>query len=369
MNQDFSYHFYSSTNSAWEGMYQEVLGATQSIYWEVYTFIDDITGNRFIDLLCEKSRQGVEVKIIVDAIGSLTLSQLSTNRLKAHGVEILFFNPLSPNLKKMRQWWNQVWLRNHCKVLIVDEKTVFIGGVNIRNYMESWDDLHLKISGKVIRPLVRYFAKKYIMSGGKRKSVKHLLHPKLAKGIGELKSKVNFIVNSPKYRYQRSPFKRVYRQALSIAKESFTLLTPYYAPDPRFLELIYKASKRGVKINVILPFKNDIKLMNYMARAFYGISKKAGASFYFLKNMNHGKAMTADNSLGMIGSANITPRSFYLNHEANVVFSEEDMVKDLNKILNYWKNEADPLLEMDFKRQGWSKRFKGWWAMQFKDHV
>ena len=165
MGNNFSYLFYSSTISAWEGMYRSVLGATKSIYWEIYIFIDDEAGNRFIDLLCEKANQGVDVKIIVDGIGSLDLSQLAIKRLRFCGVEVLIFNPLYPDVRRIRKWWNKVWLRTHCKVLLIDEEIAFIGGVNVQSTMENWDDLHLKISGRVIRPLLRNFGKKYVATG------------------------------------------------------------------------------------------------------------------------------------------------------------------------------------------------------------
>ncbi len=368
MKGDFTYHFYSSTVSAWQAMYQDALGATKSIYWEIYIFIDDVSGNRFIDLLCEKAKQGVDVKIIIDAFGSYNLSNLSINRLRSCGGEVLLFNKLNLQLN-LRQWWSRIWMRTHCKILIIDEEDIFIGGVNVQNYMQEWDDVQLRLSGKVTRPLLRYFARKYISAGGKRKNVKHLLHPKLINKVGELKEKIKFLINAPHKYYDRSPIRKFYRTALSAAKESFTLLTPYYAPDRKFLELIYKASKRGVKVNIILPFKNDIKLMNYMARAFYGLSKKAGATFYFLKKMNHGKALTVDKKLGMVGSANLTKRSYFMNHEANVVFQEENMVEELNHLLDDWKNKADPNLEKDFKDRSIVRRVKNWWAYRFKDHV
>lgn len=368
MNNDFSYHFYSSTISSWDAMYQEVLGATKSIYWEIYAFVDDIAGNRFIDLLCDKAKQGVDVKIIVDAFGSYYLTGLSINRLRSSGVEVLLFNKLNLQLN-LRQWWSRIWMRTHCKILMIDEEVAFIGGVNVQRDMEQWDDVHLRLSGKVTRPLLRYFARKYISSGGKRKRVKHILHPKLINKVGKLKEKIKFLINSPLRYYGRSPIRKFYSTALSTAKESFNLLTPYYAPDRKFLELIFKASKRGVKVNIILPFKNDIKLMNYMARAFYGLSKKAGATFYFLKKMNHGKALTVDNKMGMVGSTNLTNRSYFMNHEANVVFHEQNMVEELNHLLDDWKDKADPNLENDFKNKSIIRRAKNWWAYRFKNHV
>jgi len=368
MNRQFSYKFYSSTNLAWQAMYEEVLGAIESVYWEIYTFVDDQIGNKFIDLLCDKARQGVDVKIIVDGLGSFNLSRLAMNRLKASGVEVLIFNSMSPSLN-FRQWWTGLWLRDHCKVLIVDGETSFVGGVNVQSQMQNWDDIYLKLNGKVVRWFGRYFARKYIICGGQRSKVRHLLHPKLNQSLQEVKGNLKFLVNIPYLRKSSSPFRSFYHQAIATAKNSFNLLTPYYAPDPKFLELIYKASRRGVKINIIMPFKNDIKLMHYVARAFYAISKKAGASFYFLSNFNHGKAVTVDDRLGMVGSANLTKHSLFKNHETGVSFTDELMVRDLNSILDKWKNQADPLLEEDFRRPSWTNKFKTWWVEKIKNKI
>jgi len=368
MSSDFSHKFFTSTITAWEGMYQAILGAQKSVYWEIYTFIDDKSGQMFTDLLCQKSAQGIDVKLILDAVGSYSLSQESIKKLRASGIAVIIFHPLSLNLT-VKDWWRRMWQRTHCKLLLIDEEIAFVGGVNISHQMMDWDDLHLRLTGQVIRPLLRYFGKKYIRLGGSDKEVKHLLYSTTSDWFENVKPKIKYILHTPKYARPGSPFRGFYRRSLRQAKNSFNLLTPYYAPDPMFLELVYRAVKRGVKVNIILPFQTDIRLMAYMAKAFYGISKKAGASFYFLKKMNHGKAVSVDNQMGLVGSANLTPRGLFLNHEAGVVFTEERMVRELNSILENWKQQADPLLELDFKRQGWFRRFKDWWVRRVRDYV
>ncbi|MEK7131795.1 MAG: phospholipase D-like domain-containing protein, partial [Patescibacteria group bacterium] len=186
----------------------------------------------------------------------------------------------------------------------------------------------------------------------------------------DLREKVNFIFHAPAYATNRSPFKSFYKQALDTAKDSFNLLTPYYVPDRQFLALVSRAKRRGVKVNIIMPWKTDIRLMQYMAGLFYGISAKAGAAFYFLKKMNHGKAVSVDNNLGMVGSANLTPRSFYVNQEAGVTFSHEQMVAELNHILDDWKDEAVSLTDLGLgNKRGWYGRFKDWWLHKLHDYV
>lgn len=368
-SMDFSYKFYNTTVSAWEGMRQAILDAKKSVYWEIYTLIDDLAGKPFIDILCEKAKVGLDIKLIIDAVGSFNLSKEAILRLKDSGVKFLTFHHLKLDFH-VQNWWRRVWHRTHRKVLIIDEELVFIGGVNISEISSYWSDLHLKLSGKIVLPILSGFAQSYVRAGGGKKEVEYLLRPKLLSGFDDLREKINFIFHSPIRTAKRSPFKTFYTQALDAAKEKFNLLTPYYVPDRQFLELVSRAKRRGVKVNIIMPWKTDIRLMQYMARMFYGISAKAGAAFYFLKKMNHGKAVSVDKTLGMVSSANLTPRSFYINQEAGVTFSREQMVEDLNHILDDWKDEAVSLTDLGFgNKRGWYGRFKDWWLNKLRDYV
>ena len=367
--EDFSYKFYNTTVSAWEAMRQEIAAAAKSVYWEVFTLLDDKAGRPFIDLLIAKAQAGLDVKLITDAIGSFSLSREAVTRLKNSGVKFFTFNRLRPDFSA-QNWWRRIWHRTHRKVLIIDEKLAFIGGVNVSQESMDWYDLHLKLTGKIVLPILAGFAENYIRAGGDKKEVERLLRPKIPLDLDAAREKINFIFHSPLGVAKRSPFKKFYSQALDTAKEQFSLLSPYYVPDKQFLSLVSRAKRRGVKVNILIPWKTDVRLMQYIAQMFYGISAKAGAAFHFLKKMNHGKAVSVDNTLGMVGSANLTPRSFYINHEAGVTFSREQMVEELNQILDEWKNDAVPLADFGFgHKRGWYGRFKDWWLHKLRDYV
>lgn len=366
---DFSYKFYNTTFSAWEGMRQAISDAKTSIHWEIFTLTDDLSGKPFIDLMCEKAKAGLEVKLITDAIGSFYLSKEAAKRLKESGVKFFNFNNLKPELF-IQNWLRRVWYRTHRKVLIVDKELAFIGGVNVSDESVDWNDLHLRLTGKIVQPILSGFAKSYIRAGGATKEVEHLLNTKNYPETSDLKEKISFIFNAPTRFIKKSPFKTFYKQALDSAKENFNLLTPYYVPDRHFLEQVSRAKKRGVNVNIILPWKTDMRIMQHMAEMFYGVSAKAGVAFHFLKRMNHGKAVSVDNKIAMVGSANLTPRSFFINSEAGVTFSHEQMIVDLNNILEEWKNEAVPLADFGFgNKRGWYGRFKDWWANKLRDYV
>ncbi len=363
----FTYQFYRTTIEAWEAMRQALSLATKSIYWEVYIFVDDAVGSRFVDALCDKAESGLEVKLILDRVGSFYLSSLALARMRGAGVEVCWYNKFHPEWR-LGNWLDRLWRRNHRKVLIIDETTAFVGGVNVSAKFSEWYDIYLRLSGRVVRPLVRGFARSYIRAGGDKNKVRHLLHPKLAVGIEEWRKKFNFILRTPLYsRY--SPLKRLFVRGLSLAKESFNLLTPYYAPDRHFLELMAKARARGVKVNIFLPVRPDYKIMEWIARAYFGLTHKAGGKIYLSRKMNHGKAITMDGKAGFVGSANFTARSFFLNEEAGVYFNDEQMVSDLNAIIEGWREEAEPLEVERWINRGWGSRFKEWLAKKFEKFV
>ena len=254
---EFSYKFYNTTALAWEGMKEAILSSTQSIYWEIYTLVDDEAGRPFIDILCAKARAGLDVKVVADAFGSFALSKESIGRLKATGVKFFIFNSFRPELS-LTHWWQRIWHRTHRKVLIIDKQIVFIGGVNVAQFSVSWHDLHLRLTGKIVIPVLHSFARAYLRAGGDKKDVRDLLHPILLPGLHNFKEKVNLILHAPLQSTRSSPFKKFYKQALSTAKENFNLLTPYYIPDRQFLDLVSKAKNRGVNINIIIPY-NKLK--------------------------------------------------------------------------------------------------------------
>lgn len=364
---DFSYKFYRDSGEAMQAMYQAIFGAQKSIFWEIYIFIDDAVGSRFVDLLCAKAIAGLDVKIVFDAMGSAALSKNSINRLQESGVDIQWYNKLYPEWH-LGKWFNRIWFRNHRKVLLIDEEIAFLGGVNIELQHKDWDDLFIRLTGKVIRPLLRGFAKIYIRSGGEKKNVLHLLHPRLTAEFEKWKEHFDFIIHSP-FSREHLKLRRMINRTLMLSKESFSLLTPYYAPDFKFIRLIYAAKKRGVKVNIFLPERPDYRILAWIARAYFRITQAAGAKIYLLKKMNHGKAFGSDSNKGFVGSANLTPRSFDSNEEVGLYFDEPAMVDDLNKYFASLEKEGVLVEDVYFKKPGWWLRFNEWLGKVFGKYI
>jgi len=359
MEEAFSYQFFGTTKDALEAEYQAILLARESVYFEVYIFLDDAVGQRFVDALCNKAEKGLDVKLIIDGLGSYKISSGALARLRQAGVEVLWYNKITPEWR-LPKWFARVIYRNHRKVLIVDRETAFLGGVNVQALSYGWNDVFVRLTGRMMRPLLRSFAKSYLECGGDREKIKDLLHPKVTEGWQELKEKFNFVMHSPFY-HRYNSWKRSYVRGLLLAEESINLISPYYAPDFRFFKLIARARRRGVKVNIFLPLRPDHKFMEWIARAYYRLTQIAGADIYLLKNMNHGKAMTVDGKAGFVGSSNLTGRSFRHNAESGVFFNDEKMTGDLNSLFEVWKNEAELLNKEDLNiKPGRWRRFKEW---------
>ncbi|MBI2406396.1 MAG: hypothetical protein HYV25_02330 [Candidatus Harrisonbacteria bacterium] len=159
------YRLYTNSERAWNAMREAIKNAKESIYWESYIFTDDALGRAFLDLLKAKAAAGVRVKLILDSVGSFQVLSSFAGELAARGAEVLYFNRLLPwwNPTRLRMGW---FVRTHRKLLILDGKVGFIGGVNVGGKYRRWHDLQLEVRGNVVRSFVRSFAKSYRMCGG-----------------------------------------------------------------------------------------------------------------------------------------------------------------------------------------------------------
>ncbi|MCX6780372.1 MAG: phosphatidylserine/phosphatidylglycerophosphate/cardiolipin synthase family protein [Candidatus Magasanikbacteria bacterium] len=366
MNNEFTYKFYRHTTQAVSAMREAVLSAKSSIYWEIYTFIDDEFGQSFVDALCDKAQQGLEVKMIVDAVGSFDMSRNSIHRLRLAGVDLVFYNSLSPR-HSLSTWMSRLWYRNHRKVLIIDKDIVFLGGVNVAKIYSQWDDLHVRLSGRPVNILLWSFATSYIHGGGDRKKVEHLLNLGIKNDIKEVRKRLKFILHSP-IKFGDSSPKKFFLKSLETTKKKFNLMTPYFVPDKKFFNLISAAKERGAEVNLFLPGKTDYNFTDWIVSFYARLAHKSGANIFLSPKMNHGKAMTRDKEIGFVGSANLTPRSFFYNEEAGVLFEEKAMVEELDKIFEDLQKNSFQLspeiispLFLKTKIKSWFGKHMGGW--------
>ena len=344
-----TYNIYHTTKEAWEAMLLAIGQATHSIYWEIYILLDDEVGSRFFDILKAKSVAGIDVKIILDYWGSFGISHKKIDELKAAGIDIRFFHRKKNPLAGFKDWFMR---RTHRKILIVDERVGFVGGANVGIYMEHWDDLVVELQGKPVRSLLRSFAKFYISCGGEREKVRHLF-------------KYKYRVHHDTFDFvyddidrKKSNIKQKYLEAIYKARERVILFSPYYFPDSQFLKALWHARKRGVRIDLLIPFRSDVRFATYAAYAWFSLMTTFGIRIHLSKKMMHGKGVVVDDDLAFVGTSNLEHMSFKFNQEVNVSVTDKGAVARVKHILERWIEDANELDETKWNKRGWWIRLK-----------
>jgi len=309
------YKFFTNSERAWQAMFDSMSSAKESIYLEMYIFVDDIEEFNFLKLLKEKAKSGVRVKIILDSFGSSDLSKEGILSLREAGVEVIFLH------------------RTHRKILIVDEKTAFIGGVNFEQKMNKWIDLVLKVEGKLVKSIVRSFTKTYIKSGGKDQAVIIL-----NKEVVFSKAKTWIIEHFPMS--NKFNLRRIYKKALRDSETSVLLISPYFTPKRWLMRAMHQAVLRGVKVEVLIPKVTDNFFVDRVNHFYIFKMSKLGVSFFLESKMNHAKVLIVDGKEGMVGSNNLDYFSFEFNSEIGVFIKDIEVIRKLLKITNEWKSES-----------------------------
>lgn len=323
-------------------MYKAIEKAQKSVYWEIYMIVDDEVGGSFFELLKRKAGEGVDIKLVFDYWGSFWLSKKTINTLRQAGIDVRMFQQKRNPFAGIKDWFMK---RTHRKILIIDEKIGFIGGVNVDKNMRDWDDIHIQLRGKVVRSLLRSFAKSYIMCGGDKKNVGHLLHFKYR----VVHDYMDFIYDDSTAQYSNA--RKKYEEALLKARERVILFSPYYFPDKKLIKAMWRARQRGVHIDLLIPLRTDLRIATYAAYTWFAIMHHFGVRIHLIKKMMHGKGVVVDDEWAMIGSSNIDQSSFYHNYEANVRFRNKSMVRKLKRVLDRWIKNAE-----EFDIEKWKSR-------------
>ena len=314
------YKLYTTSIKAWDAMIESIEQAKKSIYIEMYIFLDDTKKSHdFIGKLKQKARSGVRVIIVADAFGSKVLKNEIAKNIEKSGVEFLFFSN---------------WLRHiHRKVLIVDEKIAFIGGVNIGKKFTHWNDLQIKLRGRTVKRILRSFAYTYEMAGGKDKKI-------IAYREKKFSTKLKFWLIEHLPNKNIYTLKSHYVEKITRAEKSIQIATPYFTPPRWLISLLDDAIRRNVKVEILIPRKVDWKIMNLLNYRYMRNLYPLGITFYLGNKMNHAKLMIIDGKEGLIGSQNIDLLSFQLNSEMGVFFKEKKLLNELSTIVEQWKRHS-----------------------------
>jgi cardiolipin synthase len=320
---------------------EAIRGAARSVWAEYYIVEDDATGRAFLADLAERALAGCDVRLLYDAVGSSDIPEEGLEALRAVGGKTAAFLPLNP----LRRRWS-AHLRNHRKLLVVDEEIAFTGGMNVgdeyargsrlaggsggplRN--RPWRDAHLRVEGPAVFDLATVFAEDWSFATGERLVPGRIPMPTSDGSV------VAVLPSGPDQTANANA--HVYFSALSGALERCWLTTPYFVPDEPAARALANAALRGIDVRVLVPAESDVPVARAAGRFFYGSLLRAGVRiFEYVPAVLHAKTVVVDGSWALVGSANFDFRSFALNFELGAVvydrafaaLLEERFIRDL----------------------------------------
>lgn len=310
--------FYTSSVGAWDAMLDECEKATISIDLEQFIFIHDDVGQRFIDVCRRKAKEGVHVRLLCDAAGSFNFYRSTIiDEMKKDGVQIVFFNTFIPWTLHNHSLW---FFRDHRKLLIVDGKIGFTGGICLSSEMKDWRDTHVGIQGEVVEEMKQSFTRMW-----ERAHKRKYRAPDIVK-IGA--QGFNYVTNSPLPRKRFLYHKLI--NTIRSAKKYVYLTTPYFVPDQRFIRILKLAAHRGIDVRLIVPEHSDHPIVDIGSKSFFHTLIKSGISIYQYKGkMIHSKTVIVDDEWATVGSFNLDNVSFLYNFEANLVSIDKAFVAEL----------------------------------------
>ena len=331
--------------------------AEKNIYIQTYVFKNDTTSKLVINALEKKAAKGVEVKMMIDSLGSLYVYRHNKKifrNLRKLGAEVVFFMPVLTNPLR-----NYINYRNHRKIYIFDNKTVFSGGMNIGDeYMSPmehegmWDDLLFKIQGESLLYFLKVFCSDWHFATNQE------LDFEVSKETTQ-EGFVQVIPSGPDL--QEDQLYSGLITAINSAKNKLWIITPYLIPSAELYHSIVLARKRGVEVKIITPKESNHKIVDRARASYIRDFLKFDIDIHFTKNMVHAKAVLIDNNLAMLGSVNLDNRSLFLNYEiATFIYSQNHLeqlydwankiLKDSTKDTNHMTTKRTSLLIESFMK-------------------
>ncbi|MGE9292096.1 MAG: cardiolipin synthase, partial [Puniceicoccales bacterium] len=315
------------TENYYPALIEAIDKAERYVHFQTYVWRPDDVGERFLDALTRAAKRGVEVRLLVDELGSPEAKDEFFKPLIEAGGEFSWCLTVHP--RRNRYFFN---LRNHRKIQIIDSRIGFVGGMNIGKEYEGrnedvgpWQDMHISVSGPVLNELQLTFVNDWNFATAKDLKAEDYFYNGTSTG-----SIPAAIVRSGPDNLDQV-FMMSFIFFCNHAKKRLDLFTPYFAPDDPMLLAIAMAAQRGVRVRMMIPTLNEHQYMVDLGRAYYDFLMRAGVEIYELPDaVNHAKVYIADDEWGMIGSPNLDIRSIRLNFEVGLIFPDRGTVEDLD---------------------------------------
>ncbi len=357
--------------ATYQAMFAAIREAKDHINLETYIFEDDDIGKQFADLLLERQATGVQVNLIYDSVGCLNTPGEFFERLKAGGIRVLEFNPVNPLAGSKKEWLLNN--RDHRKLLVIDGRIAFIGGINISEAYSSgsttrsarkkgpsavgWRDTHLQIEGPVVAEFQKLFMDTWTKQKGPPLDGKNHF-PKLERQGDEIVRAIGSASDDP-----HSLIYLTLLSAIDNAEQRVNLTNAYFVPDPQLLKSLTDAAKRGVDVKLVLPGHTDSWATFHAGRSHYSELLRAGVKIYERRGaVMHSKTASIDGVWSTIGSTNLDWRSFLHNDEINASIIGRDFARQMDAMFARDLAESDAIVLERWDRRSPLLRLKEWAA-------
>ena len=308
-------------SEAFPAMFNAIDQASKFIALEMYIFSDNETGREFRDHLVNAARRGVTVRVLIDSWGSWNLPDSFWNGLRAAGGMVRWFHPLTKGLFSFR---------NHRKLLLVDDQTAYLGGLNISDEYyrgadneRPWRDNALEIIGPEVARLRRSFRRMWGMAD--TSLARLLFRLRRDRTRAQKADRVRFLESGPENMMR--PVRKAYRQVIHNAQHSIDLAMAYFYPHGRMLRAFKRAVRRGVRVRLMIPLHTDLPITRWAAHGLYGRLLRAGVEIWeYAPAMMHAKLAVADDTV-IAGSANLDVRSGRINYELVALITDQALAE------------------------------------------
>ena len=360
-----------------DDMFKAIRQAKKSIHLEYFNFRNDSIAGLLFHILEQKAKEGVEVRALFDAFGNSSnnrpLKEKHLKTIRDSGVEIYKFDPIT------FPWVNHVFSRDHRKIVVIDGRIAYTGGMNVADYyikgtevVGEWHDMHCRIEGDAVNTLQAIFLKmwnkvskqnihgeQYYHGGNKTEYIKGLKEDSCKSAYHKT---VGIINREP--RTSNAIIRQFYLSAINRAKDSIKIINPYFTLNHQLKKALKKAVRRGVKVEIMLSTKSDIPLTPDCG--FYNAHKlmKAGCNIWmYTPGFHHTKIIMVDGQVCTVGSANLNARSLNWDYEENAVILDKCTTQQLDNLFDGEKKDCFYLTEKKWKewRTPW-QRMRGWFS-------
>lgn len=312
-----------------EALKRDLHNARKSIYLQYYIFQDDTLGHEIADILKAKAREGVDVRVLYDHIGSFSSSNSFFRDMQKAGVDTHpFFKVNFPQLANRINW------RNHRKLVVIDGRIGYIGGMNIADRYATrsrdqhpWRDTHFRLEGDIIETLLYSFTVDWNF-----RDQPHILEtPKMEPVSFHNHTGMQLVTSGPLGEWDNLAL--CYQKAISMATKCIYIQTPYFLPTNALMRALEAASLSKIDVRIMIPRDGDSKMLRYASYSYVTQCLKAGIKVYLYNpGMLHAKAMIVDHNLVTAGSTNFDFRSFENNFECNLLIYNEEINKQMRDI-------------------------------------